>query len=285
MFHPARVGDAGEGLKRNKTGGPSLSCFPSCLQSTPRSTSSSIRRRCLQLGLRGIPPIEQKTLDGWGTPMFHPARVGDAGEGLKRNKTGGPSLSCFPSCLQSTPRSTSSSIRRRCLQLGLRGIPPIEQKTLDGWGTPMFHPARVGDAGEGLIRNKTGGPSLSCFPSCLQSTPRSTSSSIRRRCLQLGLRGIPPIEQKTLDGWGTPMFHPARVGDAGEGLIRNKTGGPSLSCFPSCLQSTPRSTSSSIRRRCLQLGLRGIPPIEQKTLDGWGTQSFIPRGSETPVKD
>ena len=98
----------------------------------------------------------------------------------------------------------------------------------------MFHPSRVGDAGGGLIRNKTG-------------------------CLQLGLRGIPPIEQKTLDGWGTPMFHPSRVGDAGGGLIRNKTG-------------------------CLQLGLRGIPPIEQKTLDGWGT-CFIHRGSVTPVED
>ena len=39
-------------------------------------------------------------------------------------------------------------------------------------------------------------------------------------CLQPGLRGIPPIEQKTLDGWGTPMFYPSRVGDTGGGLLR-----------------------------------------------------------------
>ncbi|MFZ0303831.1 MAG: hypothetical protein WAL75_14170, partial [Terracidiphilus sp.] len=44
----------------------------------------------------------------------------------------------------------------------------------------------------------------------------------KKGCLQLGLRGIPPIEQKTLDGWGTPMFHPSRVEDAGGGLIQNR---------------------------------------------------------------
>ncbi|MFZ0304272.1 MAG: hypothetical protein WAL75_16390, partial [Terracidiphilus sp.] len=65
------------------------------------------------------------------------------------------------------------------------------------WMGHIFIPLRVGDAGEGLIRNKTG-------------------------CLQLGLCGIPPIEQKTLDGWGTPMFHPTRVEDAGGGLLQNR---------------------------------------------------------------
>jgi hypothetical protein len=39
-------------------------------------------------------------------------------------------------------------------------------------------------------------------------------------CGEIEICGIPPIEQKTLDGWGT-QFRTSRVGDASGGLIQN----------------------------------------------------------------
>ncbi len=96
---------------------------------------------------------------------------------------------------------------------------------------------------------------------------------------QPGLGLIPPLERNknastTKHGMGSEDSHPSdknkdvrwmghsfilqRVGNVGGGLIRNKTG-------------------------CLELELRGIPPIEQTTLDGWGTPMFRSRGSVTPV--
>ncbi len=80
--------------------------------------------------------------------------------------------------------------------MGSAGSHPSDKNKDVRWMGHSFIALRVGDAGEGLIRNKTGR-------------------------LQLGLRGIPPIEQKALDGWGIPVFHPSRLEDVGEGPISN----------------------------------------------------------------
>jgi len=37
----------------------------------------------------------------------------------------------------------------------------------------------------------------------------------------VGLCGLPPIEQKTLDGWGTAQFHLPWVRNPGDALIQN----------------------------------------------------------------
>ena len=52
-----------------------------------------------------------------------------------------------------------------------------------------------------------------------------------------------------------------------------------------CARMSFCATRNKKQTHRLQLEPRGIPPIEQKTLDGWGTQCFIYRGSGTPVTD
>jgi serine protease inhibitor ecotin len=83
--------------------------------------------------LCGLPPIEQKTLDGWGTQSFHLSWVGFAGGRLNKNRMEGG--------------------KARWQMVGLCGLPPIEQKTLDGWGTQSFVRSRVGLAGGWLIQS------------------------------------------------------------------------------------------------------------------------------------
>ena len=63
----------------------------------------------------------------------------------------------------------------------------------------------------------------------------------------VGLCGLPPIEQKTLDGWGTVSSAVGRLRRWG--------------------------TDKKQGRDLPMVGLCGLPPIEQKTLDGWGTVS------------
>jgi len=61
----------------------------------------------------------------------------------------------------------------------------------------------------------------------------------QNHCVELGHLCFPPIEQKTLDGWGTQSFH----------LERDKI------------------TASD-------WGIHLISPVEQKTLDGWDDKSI-----------
>ena len=115
----------------------------------------------MAVGVRAIPPIPQRTRNGWGTR--HP--------GLVVNLE---------------------------MAVGVRAIPPIPQRTRNGWGTR--HP--------GLVVNLE---------------------------MAVGVRAIPPIPQRTRNGWGTR--HP--------GLVVNLE---------------------------MAVGVRAIPPIPQRTRNGWGTR-------------
>ncbi len=152
------------------------------------------------MGFYGLPPIEQKTLDGCGTRSFIPPRVGETGGRLGRNKNA---------------RSTKQGV-----VVEFYGLPPIEQKTLDGWGTRSFIPPRVGETGGRLGRNKNA---------------RSTKQGVVGE-----FYGLPPIKQKTLDGWGTRSFIPSRAGEAGGRLTLLKIWPPVADIECSGLRRRPR---------------------------------------------